>query len=125
MTETQNLQQDGIHLFRAEKVKSLLNFKGFWENAKHYATTREHALKFLADGCELTEEFLPKDTKILDLTDKDGGDFIFNHYELKKTVPELKAAWNPKIVRFDLNVIKKLGYDAVKFNDALGVTIVK
>ena len=125
MTDTQNLQQDGIPLFRAEKVKPLLNFKGFWKNAKHYATTRKHAQIFLAEGCELTEEFLPNSAKVLDLTDKDGGDFVVNHYELKKTVPELGAAWDPLSVRFDLNVIKKMGYDAVKFNDALGVTIVK
>lgn len=118
-------KSDGIPLFRAEVMNPIFSSKGLWENAKHYATTREHAEKFLADGCELTEDFLPKDAKILDLTDKDGGDFIINNYELKKTVPELEAAWNYKILRFDLNVIKKMGYDAVKFNDALGVTIVK
>ncbi len=89
------------------------------------ATTREHALKYLADGCELTEDFLPEDAKILDLTDKDKGDFVVNFYDMRKTVPELGAAWDRTTLRFDLNIIKKLGYDAVKFNDALGVTIVK
>lgn len=114
-----------IPLFRAEIVKPLLNFKGFWTNAKHYATTREHALKYLEDGSELTEDFLPENAKILDLTDKDGGDFMVNCYSMRKTVPEMNAAWDRSTLRFDLNVIKKLGYDAVRFNDALGETIVK
>ncbi len=115
----------GTPLFRAEVVKPFLNFKGFWNNAKHYATTKEHALKYLADGCELTEDLLPENVKILDLTHKDGGDFMVNFYDMRKTVPELGAAWDRGTLRFDFNVIKKMGYDAVKFNDALGETIVK
>lgn len=44
---------------------------------------------------------------------------------LRKTVPELRAAWKKYLIRFDLKIIKQMGYDAVRFNDALGETIVK
>lgn len=114
---------NGLHLFRAEKLKPFFSFKGFWENATHYTTTKEHAEKYLAEGCALKEEYLPTDAKILDLTDK--GDFVDNHFLLKETIPELKAAWNKHLIRFDLEVIKQMGYDAVRFNDALGESIVK
>lgn len=59
----------------------------------------------------------------MDLTNR--GDFIVNCYDLKNAIPELGAAWDPLSISFDLSVVKEMGYDAVKFNDALGVTIVK
>lgn len=45
--ESKSVIQDGIPLFRAEKVKAPFTFKGFWKNARHYATTIEHAQMYL------------------------------------------------------------------------------
>jgi hypothetical protein len=120
---TEEISPRGLPLFRAEKMKPYFGFKGFWDNAKHYATTEEHAQKYLADEAQLVEESLPHHAKILDITGK--GDFMNNLITLRKEVSELRAAWNKYTLRFDLEVIKKMGYDGVKFNDALGETVVK